>query len=95
MNDEIRYIAQLIIPVLNKYGIHSASIVGSLATGDFTDDSDIDLVVDIEKPMSLLTFSTLKLELEEILHKKVDLLERSAIKPRLKKSLLSNEIIIA
>jgi predicted nucleotidyltransferase len=95
LKNDINDIIRKIRPVLTRYGIQSASIVGSMAYGDFTDESDIDLVVDIEKPMSLLTFSALKIELEELLHKKVDLLERSAIKLRLRQSILSKEIIVA
>ena len=84
----------MINPVLSRYGIHSASIAGSMAYGDYSDESDLDLVVEIDTPMSLLTFATLKIELEELLHQKVDLPERSAIKPRLRQSLLAKEIII-
>ena len=94
MKKDLSQIIQMINPVLIRYGIHSASIVGSLAYGDYTDESDIDLVVEIDKPMSLLTFAALKIELEELLHKKVDLLERSAIKHRLRQSIFAKEIII-
>jgi len=95
MKTDINHIILLIKPLLTKYSIRSASIVGSFAYGDYSSDSDLDLVVEIEKPMSLLTFATIKIELEEILNRKVDLIERSAIKHRLKQSLLSREIIIA
>ena len=95
MKNDINQIIKMINPVLSRYGIHSASIVGSMAYGNDTDESDIDLVVEIDKPMSLLTFSALKIELEELLQKKVDLLERSALKPRLRQSILSKEIIIS
>jgi len=95
MTNEIKDIISKIKPVLEKYGIHSASLVGSMAYGDYTDKSDVDIVVEIEIPMSLLTFSALKIELEELLHRKVDLLERSALKVRLKQSVLSKEIRVA
>ena len=94
MKTDINKLIKTINPVLSRYGIHSASIVGSMAYGNNTDESDIDLVVEIDKPMSLLTFAALKIELEELLHLKVDLLERSAIKPRLRQSILAKEIII-
>ena len=92
MTNNINDIILLIKPVLARYGIYSASVVGSFAHGDQTEKSDVDIVVEIAKPMSLLTFSALKIELEELLHRKVDLLERSAIKSRLRKSILSKEI---
>jgi uncharacterized protein len=94
MKTDIKHIIQLIKPVLSKYGVQSASIVGSIANGNDTESSDIDLVIEIDRPMSLLTFASIKIELEEILKRKVDLLERSAIKPRLKQLILLKEIIV-
>ena len=70
----------------------SASVVGSVARGQQTKKSDIDIVIDVIQPISLLTFAKIKLELEEILQSKVDLIERSAIKPRIRKYLLQDEI---
>jgi hypothetical protein len=95
MQKEIKHIVSQIKPILDRYGIISASIVGSLAREEFTDESDIDLVVEIDHPMSLLTFSAIKIELEEKLQRKVDLIEKSAIKPRLRHYLLSDEIPVA
>ena len=94
MRADIEKIIKTIHPVLSSYGIAMASIVGSIATGEDTEESDLDLVIEIRNPMSLLTFSALKIELEELLNRKVDLMERSALKPRLKQSILSNEIMI-
>jgi predicted nucleotidyltransferase len=94
MKTDIEKIIKTINPVLTRYGIVSASIVGSVARQEETDESDLDLIIEIGKPMSLLTLAALKIELEELLHNKVDLLERTALKPRLKQSILSNAIMI-
>jgi hypothetical protein len=95
MRISITEISQKTMPVLHKYGILSASLVGSVARGQHTSKSDIDIVIDVTKPISLLTFTRIKLELEELLHTKVDLIERSAIKPRIRKYLLEDEIILS
>lgn len=92
MNKTISEISQKALPVLRKYGVLSASVVGSVARGQQTKKSDIDIVIDVIQPISLLTFAKIKLELEEILQSKVDLIERSAIKPRIRKYLLQDEI---
>lgn len=94
MNKEINHIRQLISPVFDKYKIRTASLVGSAARGEQTPESDYDIVIDIDQPISLLTFSRIKIELEDIIHKKIDLIERSAIKPVLKNYLLKDEIVI-
>jgi hypothetical protein len=95
MNLTIPEISKKTMPLLHKYGILSASVVGSVARGQQTSKSDIDIVIDVIQPISLLTFASIKLELEEILQTKVDLIERSAIKPRIRKYLLEDEIILS
>ncbi len=95
MDKEISHIRKLVLPILHKYGINSASIVGSVARGENKAGSDLDIVVEITEEISLLTFSKIKIELEETLNKKVDLIERSAIKPSLRKYLLKDEINIS
>jgi uncharacterized protein len=95
MNLTIPEISQKTMPLLRKYGILSASVVGSVARGQQTSKSDIDIVVDVIQPISLMTFAKIKLELEEILQTKVDLIERSALKPRIRKYLLQDEITLS
>ena len=92
MNMTISELSQKTLPVLRKYGVLSASVVGSVARGQQTSKSDIDIVIDVIQPISLLTFAKIKIELEDILKSKVDLIERSAIKPRSRKYLLQDEI---
>ena len=89
---DLNEIKKQIKPVLQKYGVTEASIVGSVARDEEIETSDIDIIIEATKDMSLLTFSRLKLELENVLKKKVDLIERSAVKPRLKNYLLKDEI---
>jgi len=95
MNLTISKICQKAMPLLHKYGILSASVVGSVARGQQTSKSDIDIVIEVIHPISLLTFARIKLELEEILQTKVDLIERSALKPRIRKYLLQDEIMLS
>lgn len=88
--NEFNDLKKIVRPILNKYGITKVEITGSFARGDFTGSSDIDLLVEAPKSMSLLTFAGIKIELEEKLGRKVDLLERSAIKPGLRPHLLKD-----
>ncbi len=56
--------------------------------------SDIDILVELTYPMSLLDFVGLKIELEDMLGKSVDLVEYKAIKPIIKDGILQSEIRI-
>lgn len=84
----------LVVPVLKKYNITKAGVFGSYAKGRASETSDIDLLVELTYPFSLLDFVGVKLELEEILGKNVDLVEYQAIKPIIRDSILNSEIRI-
>ena len=94
MNSQIEDIKKKILPVFNKYGVKKAGIFGSVVRGEATIDSDIDILVEIESKISLLDFVGLKLELEEVLQRKVDLGEYSVIKSAIRDQILSEEVPI-
>jgi hypothetical protein len=87
-------IKHTIISILKRHSITRAGIFGSFARGNENPDSDIDILVEFDKQISLLEFVGIKYELEDILEKKVDLVEYQSIKPRLKKRIMSEEIRI-
>jgi predicted nucleotidyltransferase len=83
-----------IIPVLERYGAKRAGLFGSYVRGQLREDSDIDILVQIEKDISLLDFIGIKLEIEESLGRKVDLVEYDTIKPLLRDIILGEEVRI-
>ena len=87
-------IAKKIIPILKKQGVKKAALFGSQARGQATKKSDVDLLVELPKKASLLDFIGLKLELEEKLARKVDLVEHEALHPFLKERILAEQISI-
>jgi len=89
--DEIK---EKILPILKKYDIKRAGIFGSVARREEGSDSDIDILVEIKKRMSLLEFVRLKLEIEEAIGRKVDLGEYDTIKPIIKEQILKDEVPI-
>lgn len=92
-NKQIEEIKSRIVPVLKKNKVTKAGIFGSYARGEERKDSDIDIAVNIEdRKMSLLGFIRLVHILEELLKRKVDLVEYSTIKPRIKERILKEEV---
>ena len=77
-------------PILKKYGIKKAGIFGSSARGESV-VKDLDLLVKIDRKISLLEFIGIQQELEDELEMKVDLVEYDAIKPALKDDILREE----
>ena len=92
--EQIDEIKSKVIPILKRYGVKRAAIFGSVVRGEAKADSDIDILVEIESDMSLLDFVGLKIEIEEALGKKVDLVEYSTIKPLIKERILSEQVVI-
>ncbi|MBI2045343.1 nucleotidyltransferase family protein [Candidatus Pacearchaeota archaeon] len=84
-----------IIEILKKNKIKRAGIFGSYVQGEQKEGSDVDILVEIsDKKMSLLGFAGIKVDLEEALRKKVDLVEYKMIRPELKKRIISEEVRI-
>ena len=94
-NKEVEKIKSKIIKILKKNKVSRAGIFGSYSRGEQKKNSDIDIAVEInDKDMSLLGFITLKMKLESVLGKKVDLVEYSVIKPLIRNNILNEEIKI-
>jgi len=88
----ISQIKKAAIPILNAHGIRKAAVFGSVARGEETANSDVDLLVELPRPIGLLPFAGLKLELEDALHRKVDIVEYEALHPRLKSRVLADQV---
>lgn len=89
--DEIKKKA---VPILKEAGVTRSSIFGSYVRGEEKGDSDIDILVEVPRETGLFGFVGIQLKLEEALGRKVDLVEYSTIKPRLKPYILNNQISI-
>jgi len=71
-----------------RFKVKEMGIFGSYVRGEEKKRSDIDVLVEFEEPISLLEFVALERHLSEIIGKKVDLVMKSALKPRIGKHIL-------
>jgi uncharacterized protein len=69
-----------------RYQVRELSLFGSAARGEMGPDSDIDLLVEFlpEAQVGLVEHAGLMLELERLLGRKVDLVSRNGLKPRVR-----------
>jgi len=75
-------------PILYKeYAVREIGIFGSFSDNSFTEDSDIDILVELEKPIGWKFFS-LELYLEKIFSRKIDLVTKNALKDQMKDIIL-------
>ena len=85
-------IKKKIKPILKRHDVKKAAIFGSHARGEENKKSDIDILIEYKKDdKSLLDLSGLKIELEEKLDKKVDVLTYDSIHPFLKDIILGEQ----
>ncbi|MFN0025528.1 MAG: nucleotidyltransferase family protein [Parvularculaceae bacterium] len=64
-----------------QYGITLVGVVGSVARGEDTTESDVDVVYDIAGRPTLFTLSRAQFELEVLLGRDVDLVDPKAMRP--------------
>lgn len=79
-----------------KYGIKEIGIFGSYLRGEAKEGSDVDILVEFKPDVgiSLLDFVELENYLSDLLGVKVDLVERSALKTRIGKQILSEVVYL-
>ncbi|CAD6491841.1 MAG: Nucleotidyltransferase domain protein [Candidatus Argoarchaeum ethanivorans] len=94
MNEQIIEIREKILNALKQNDVKRASLFGSVVRGELTDESDIDILVEFKVRKSLLDLVSLKLELEEMLKRKVDVLTYNSLHPLLKDRILREQEVI-
>ncbi len=92
---KLQRIAKIAVPILKKNGVVKAGIFGSYARGEAKKRSDIDMLIKVgRRKFSLLDHVRLERELEEKLHKKVDLLTYNGVNHLLKDKILDEGVRI-
>lgn len=79
----------IILRITKQYGVTNVRIFGSFARNDHGQYSDVDLLMDPPKGMSLFDLSGLKTQLEAALHRDVDVIPARSIKPLLRDTILA------
>lgn len=75
-------------PALYKdFAVTEIGLFGSFSDNTNTEESDIDIIVELEKPIGW-KFFTLELYLEKTFNRKIDLVTKSALKEQIKESIL-------
>jgi predicted nucleotidyltransferase len=91
---ELEELKNKIIPVLERYEVKKAAVFGSFVRGEQTEKSDIDILVEFKGEKSLLDLAGLQIELEDTLHRKVDVLTYNSLHPLLKDRILKEQKVI-
>ncbi|MFH1118319.1 MAG: nucleotidyltransferase family protein [Bacteroidota bacterium] len=86
-NDIILKLKELKPLLYKDYSVKEIGLFGSFSDETFTEESDIDLLVEFERPIGWKFFS-LEIYLEKIFNRKIDLVTKNALKDQIKENIL-------
>ena len=78
-----------------RYGVKSLALFGSVARDEATSTSDVDLLVDFDRPVGLFGLFALQDYLETILGCSVDLGTPNSLKPRIREKVLAESFYVS
>ena len=81
--------------LLRAFGVSRVSLFGSFARDEARDDSDVDLIVEFNRPIGLFEFARLQRELAQSIGRRVDLVTPGALKPLLRDRILREAVVAA
>jgi len=83
-DEAFQRLSELLPAARERFAVRELSVFGSVARGEATEASDLDVLVDFAGPATFDRFMGLKLFLEDSLGVRIDLVTRAALKPRLR-----------
>ena len=83
-----------ILEIAARYGAHDLRVFGSVARGDATEGSDLDLIVRFDPGRSLFDHGGLIMDLQDLLGIKVDVISEGGIRERFRNHVLKEALPI-
>lgn len=83
-----------IIELMNQYNVKTVRVFGSIARGEDTETSDVDMIVDMPNS-SLYNYGCFKYQLEKLLETPVDMLTYSSLEKKVLEHFIKNSISIS
>jgi len=81
-----------IFRIATQHGARNVRIFGSVARGEARPDSDVDFLVDMEEGRSLLDLGGLLMDLQDLLHCKVDVVTEKGLRERIRHRVLREAV---
>ncbi len=94
LNELLQTKREDILRTAAKYGAYNVRVFGSVARGEADEQSDIDLLVNMEKGRSLLDLAGLLIELEEMLGHDVDVVTEKGLRERIREHVLKEAVML-
>ena len=83
-----------ILAITARHGARNVRIFGSVARGEDTPESDVDLLVEFEPGRGLLNHAALIGELQKLLGCRVDVASNNGLKPRIRQRVMEEAVVL-
>lgn len=70
-----------------RHGVRHVRLVGSVASGADREDSDVDLLVDVDEGVGMFALGSLEAELSELLGRPVDVVPERSLRPAVRETM--------
>ena len=84
----------IVAPVAERYGVTRVYLFGSVARGDFNDDSDYDFYIELDTVWDLIRLSGFYLDLSQAVGQDIDLSDSISVDPGLLEVILSEGVVL-
>lgn len=81
-----------VLEIAAQYGAYDVRVFGSVARGEATEASDIDLLVKLEPGRSLMDLGGLLFDLRKLLSVEVDVITEKGLRPRIRDKVLHEAV---
>ena len=85
---------QAILKLAAQYGAKNVRLFGSYARGDALDNSDVDLLVELEPGRSLFDLGALLEDLKALLGREIDLVTEKGLRARIRERVLREAVLL-
>lgn len=89
---EVRAHRNEIYHIAEKYGVRNVRVFGSVARGEADDDSDLDLLVEMESGRGYFAMSGFALDVEELLNVFTQVATPNGLKERIRDRVLAEAV---
>ncbi len=90
----LQYYRDRIVDIVTSHGGNTIRVFGSLACGEGTASSDVDLLIGMEPTKSLLDLIAMKQDLEDLLGRKVDVVTESSLSQYIRPIVLKEAVAL-
>jgi len=92
--ETVRQHRDAILAIAKRYGASDIRIIGSVARGEATESSDLDLIVRFEPDRSLFDHGGLLMDLQDLLGVKVDIISEGGMRERFRNHVMREAVAL-